>query len=195
MQDDCVIDIGENYVRQTARNRCEILTAGGVAALAVPVHGGGKIATRDVRIDHSKRWRHRHWNAIVSAYAGSPYFEHYAERFAPVFESRRFDLLVDLNLELLSVAAGILGVAERVKISENYVVASPGDFDLRGKKALRQRDGETAGAIEAAGARIPTVFSAEYIQVFADRFGFVPGLSIIDLIMCEGPAAADLLYE
>lgn len=137
LQDDCVIDIGENFVKQTARNRADILTANGPAGLTVPVHGyGAKIATKDVRIDNSKNWQHRHWVSIVSAYRNSPFFDHYEERFAP-FYARKFDFLADFDLGLLDVLTGLLGM-DSVKISENYVVALPDDTDLRGKKALRR---------------------------------------------------------
>ena len=47
-------------------------------SLTVPVYhtGGVGTPTREIRIDYSKRWQHRHWQAIVSAYRGSPYFAH-----------------------------------------------------------------------------------------------------------------------
>jgi hypothetical protein len=174
----CVIDVGENWVKQTSRNRAEILTANGVAALTVPVHGyGQKIRTKDVRIDNSKRWQHTHWTSIVSAYRGSPYFDHYEERFAPVYE-RRFEFLTDLNLELLGIVTNALGMdAASIRISEDYIVAAAEDVDLRGKKALR-RDG--AQGVSFRG----------YTQVFYDRVPFVPGLSIVDLLFCEGTSSS-----
>ncbi len=216
--EECVIDIGENWVKQTARNRAEILTANGVAALTVPVHGSGpKIATRDVRIDNSKRWQHQHWTSLVSAYKNSPFFDHYQERFAPLYTTGKLNYLTDLNLELLNILTVILGIEGRVKISDNYVVASSEDVDLRGKKALRRdnlsgiygpknaenvenpknaenaenNEGRSAFASDDGG----TMVLPEYIQVFADRTEFVPGLSVIDLVMCEGPAARRLLTD
>lgn len=216
---DCVIDIGENWVKQTARNRAEIMTAGGVGALMVPVHGGGqKIAIRDVRIDNSKRWQHNHWQSIVSAYRNSPFFDHYDERFAP-FYTRKFDFLADLNLELLDVLLSVLklpGVA--VKISEDWVAAAPGDLDLRGKKALRRAEVSACNpngdmsrnstpdpahnrtrnsTPDPARNSIPDALEncvfREYTQVFSDRMPFTPGLSIVDLLFCEGPSATGLL--
>lgn len=180
-----IIDIGESWVKQTARNRCEILTSGGVAALTVPVHSGRnaggepsyaeKVATKDVRIDHSKRWAHVHWQSLVSAYRSAPFFEHYEDRFEPVFRARRHEFLVDLDLELLEIALTILRLPMPL-ISTEYVVASDGDLDLRGKKSLRRTE-----SCESANA------PREYIQVFSDRHPFQPGLSIIDLIFNEGP--------
>ncbi|MDR2882760.1 MAG: WbqC family protein [Alistipes sp.] len=172
--------MGEHWVKQTFRNRAEILTANGVATLTVPVHGyGAKIATRDVRIDNSRRWQHVHWMSIASAYRAAPFFEHYEERFAGVY-GRRFEFLVDLNLELTAILAHLFLVdAEAVEVSRDYVVAAPGDIDLRGKKAFRRAD-------LVAGSK-------EYIQVFYDRVPFVPGLSAVDLLFCEGPAASQFV--
>ncbi len=108
---DCIVDVGENWLKQTARNRCDILTANGVASLTVPVHGyGRKIAAKDIRIDGSKRWQHQHWTSLVSAYKNSPFFDHYEARFAAVYTARRFDFLVDLNLELLGIVTAVLGL-------------------------------------------------------------------------------------
>lgn len=177
---NCVIDTGENWVKQTARNRAVIMTANGPAALTVPVHGGGsdlaKTRTKDIRIDNSKRWQHNHWVSIVSAYRNSPFFDHYEDRFAPVY-SRRFDFLTDLNLTLLEIVTTALSLNGTPRISENYIVPLPGNLDLRGKKAL---------PMEAAAIK-------EYTQVFHDRLPFVPGLSIVDLLFCEGPSARDFI--
>lgn len=198
---DCVIDIGENWIGQTARNRAEILTANGVAALTVPVHGGNganptKIRTKEIRIDYSKRWQHTHWVSMVSAYRNSPFFDHYEERFAPVY-GKRFDFLVDLNLELLGLLISALRLDCAVEISDSYIVPSSGDLDLRGKKALRWV-GTTmtelaARNVHRTGLPFGNADSGEYTQVFSDRMPFVAGLSVVDLLFCEGPSARDYL--
>jgi hypothetical protein len=189
MREECIIDIGENWVKQTARNRAEILTAGGVAALTVPVHGGSngvKIRTKDIRIDNSKRWQHTHWQALVSAYRNSPFFDHYEEWFAPIY-GKNFEFLADLNLELLDVLTHALKLGRgAVKISMEWVEPSPDDLDLRGKKALRRVENPTKSSTENP------IFQ-EYTQVFSDRTPFIPGLSIVDLLFCEGPSARELL--
>jgi hypothetical protein len=180
---DAVIDVGENWVKQTARNRCEILTANGVATLTVPVHGyGQKIATKEVRIDNSRRWTHTHWVSLVSAYRNSPFFDHYEELFAPVYE-RQWDFLIDMNLELLGRVTDALGLRGAVRISREYVTATPGDVDMRGKKVLRR----------PADTSTQNPIFKEYIQVFADRAPFTAGLSVVDLLFCEGPSARELL--
>ena len=116
---EACIDLHEHYLKQSYRNRCDILSAGGVMSLTVPVYhtGGVGTPTREIRIDYSKRWQHRHWQAIVSAYRGSPYFAHYEEHFAPLYR-QRFDLLTELNDTLQRTVLHLLdpsgGAAARI---------------------------------------------------------------------------------
>ncbi len=132
--DGGVIDLGENWVKQTARNRCEILSSRGVETLTVPVHSAR--LTRDVRIDNSKRWQHIHRQTLVSAYRSSPFFDHYEEQFAPLFEWR-WEFLADLDMRSTEIVLNILGLP-MLRISEQYIEAKDGDTDLRGKKSLRR---------------------------------------------------------
>lgn len=183
LQEECIIDLYEHYIKQSYRNRCEIMTATGTAALTVNVVKGGSIVkrpVRDIQIDYSKRWQHQHWTAITSAYRNSPYFDHYCDLFAPFYE-KRFRFLADLNIPLAETIVKILGSPGSLRFSDSYVEASTGDTDLR-------------GAFKSSAERTrmhPTAY--EYQQVFSDRQPFAPNLSVIDLIFCEGPAAADIL--
>lgn len=175
LREDCVIDLGEHYIKRSVRNRASILAANGAMQLTVNVADGNRPCrpVREVRIDYSKRWQHQHWVSIVSAYRSSPYFDHYADSIAG-FYSRRWQWLAEYDMEYTAVLLRLLGSAAVPRVSERYVEASAGDVDLR----PRQRQGP--------------VFGAEpYIQVFSDRMPFVPGLSVLDLLMCEGPGAID----
>ncbi len=179
LSEECVIDIGENWIKQSARNRCEILTPNGVATLSVGVCGRGeRVATKDVRIDYSKRWQHQHFHALLSAYKKSPYYDYYAEQLEPFYQ-RRWEWLAEYNLELTRTVLRMMGRSDELRISESYVEAADGDVDLRGKKQFL--------ASTFAGPLQP------YTQVFSDRMEFVGGLSIIDLFFCEGPYALELL--
>jgi hypothetical protein len=178
---DCVIDVGEHYVKQSWRNRCEVLTAGGRTALTVNV-AGGRAAMKDVRIDHSKRWRHAHRLTIVSAYGSAPYFDHYWPSLEPFFV-RRYDFLWDLSRELLAEMLRLVGNPVAPVFSERYIDPREGIVDLRDALSPKVRL-----------ARPDPQFRPEpYWQVFAPEGGFVPNLSLIDLLMCEGPEAVDIL--
>ncbi len=176
LRGDCVIDLGEHYIKRSERNRARILTPNGVESLSVQLVRANRPRTpmREMRIDYSKRWQHQHWGALTASYKGSPYFDHYAERLRPFYE-RRFDFLAEYNLALVE----LLCTAARVpmpRISESYVEATPSDLDLRPKCK--------------AG---PAFLAEPYFQVFSDRLPFAPNLSFADLLFAEGPASCAVL--
>ena len=170
-----VLDLGENYVKRSERNRTRIMTSGGVMQLSVQLRHANRPrqAITSMQVDYSKRWQHQHLVAIESAYRSSPYFDYYADRFLPLFE-RRWERLVDLNMAIMEQCATVLKVA-KPRVSESYIVATEADRDMR---------------IKDNGS---TYVAEPYIQVFSDRFSFEERLSILDLIMCEGPEARNIL--
>lgn len=173
---DCVIDIGEHFVKRSERNRALILAPDGVMPLTVHVAHADRPRTpvRDIRLDYSKRWQHLHWRALMSYYRSSPYFDHYAPRLER-FYTHRWDWLTDYDIELTSVLLGCLGLP-MPRVSDSYIAATDGDTDLRPK-----------GASFAPFREVP------YVQVFADRQPFAGGLSFADLLFCEGPGSKDVL--
>ena len=179
----CVVDLGEHFVKRSERNRARILASDGVMELTVHVRNANRPRqpVRDVRLDYSKRWQHQHWMSILSAYRNSPYFDHYRDRFEP-FYNREFTFLADWNIALLETVTGILGTPPALRFSDSYIEADTDDRDLRPAFEPLRADGRTtAGGV--------------YEQVFADRFPFVPNLSVIDLLFCEGPAAKAFLTQ
>ncbi|MBO5878439.1 MAG: WbqC family protein [Alistipes sp.] len=175
LREECVIDLGENYVKRSQRNRGQILSANGVMSLTVNVENANRPRQpmRDVKIDYSKRWQHQHWVSILSAYKSSPYFDHYASELEP-FYRREWRYLVDYNMEYTATLLRLLGAGRELPTSESYVVASQADLDLRPKNS----EG--------------SVFSTQpYFQVFSDRMPFAENLSALDLLLCEGPQAID----
>lgn len=173
LREECIIDLGENYIKRSQRNRGLILSANGVMQLSVHVENGNRPRQpmRDIKIDYSKRWQHQHWVSILSAYKSSPYFDHYAPYLEP-FYHREWRYLVDYNMEYLQTLLRLLGAKHDLSYSEQYVEAAASDLDLRPK----YNEGST--------------FVAEpYVQVFADRMPFAANLSVLDLLLCEGPSA------
>ncbi len=174
-KDDVVIDIGENYVKRSERNRTSILTSGSAMQLSVQLAHANRPRQpmRSMRIDYSKRWQHQHRVAMESAYRSSPYYDYFADRFETLYTTH-YDYLLDLNMATLERVCSLLKI-DVPRISEQYISASAEDIDLRDKKR-----GST--------------FTAEpYTQVFEDRMAFEPNLSIYDLVMCEGREAIDVL--
>ncbi len=178
-QSQAVVDVGEHYIKRSIRNRAEIATAQGVMSLTIPVKRANtpRSPMRGMEIDNSKRWQHQHWITIMSAYKSSPYFDHFAPYIEPLYR-REWSHLVEFNEALMEVVMKLLRVEKRLQpmLTTEYIVAREGDVDLRVKGAVESQRG-----VE------------EYIQVFSDRQPFIPNLSILDLLFCEGTNALSLL--
>lgn len=175
LREECVIDLGEHYVKRSERNRALILSANGVMPLTVHIENANRMRmpVRDVRIDYSKRWQHQHWVSILSAYKSSPYFDFFADEIEP-FYRREWRFLVDYNMEYLRVLLHLMGASCQIRTSDSYIEPTADDVDLRPKHKTG-----------------PTFQAEPYIQVFSDRIPFVPNLSVLDLVMCEGRSAID----
>ena len=158
------IEACENYVKQTMRNRCVIATANGTQTLSVPVESArsaeqkGAMTIRDVRISDHNNWRHQHWQALSSAYGSSPFFEFYADDIAPFFE-KKWDFLFDYNMEIMHKMCELIDISPDIRLTETYD-SSPVS---------------------------PSASSTPYYQVFKSRHGFIPNLSILDLLFNMGP--------
>lgn len=164
----------ENFPKQTYRNRCVIAAANGPLTLSVPVEKSEtlKCLTRDIRVSDHGNWRHLHWNALVSAYNMSPFFEYYADDFAPFYE-RKYDFLIDFNEALQQLVCQLLDIETQVILTDHYEPEVPHDF----REAIRPKH-----TIED-----PTFRPEPYYQVFREKFGFLPNLSIVDLLFNMGP--------
>ena len=126
-----VFDDTAPFVKQTYRSRAVIATENGAQSLTIPVvHDGGKVAMRDVRISEHGNWRHQHWNAIVSAYRKSPFFDYYADDFAHFYEERD-GFLMDFNLRLHGVVSELLGLERNVGFLSDEAFDATAAADLR----------------------------------------------------------------
>ena len=175
----CIIEQHDHFVKQTYRNRCVIATANGTQTLTVPIerYDGTKCAMRDIRISDHGNWRHLHWNALVSAYGETPFFEFYADDLRPFFE-KRHTFLFDLNLDIMHTMCQLLDVRPQVTLSEQYIVLpSECDAVVDFREAIRPKHPQPDADFN------PT----PYYQVRVQRHGFLPNLSILDLLFNEGP--------
>lgn len=154
----------ENYRKQTERNRCRIATANGVQLLTVPVTlpssaQGGKCPIREVRISDHGNWRHLHWQALQAAYGMSPFFDYYADDLRPFFE-KKWDYLFDYNMEITATMLRLLGFSDVVGVTSAPVTVP---CDVLNDSGIR------------------------YYQTFQRRHGFLPDMSVLDLLCNEGP--------
>lgn len=160
----------ENFIKQTDRTRCRIMTANGIQMLSVPVtmpdrnlsQNSGNI--RHIRISDHNNWRHLHWQALCSAYGNSPFFEFYADDIRPFFE-HKWEHLFIYNKEITLKMCELLDINPVIKDTQSY-------------------SGRQDETMIRGDAKMPL---RPYYQVFRARHGFVPDLSILDLLFNMGP--------
>jgi len=176
---EVLIEREENYIKQSYRNRCYILSANGPQLLSVPVLLGSfhKTPVREIRIDYSKRWQQVHLGAMSAAYRSSPFFIYYFEILERIILSGH-EFLLDLNSGLLKAILGILEIKVKVSYTTDFVRIEEVDNDFRysitPKKETLYRPGK-------------------YIHVFNPGRGSEGGLSIVDLLFSTGPDSAQYL--
>ena len=176
-----ILEQQENYRKGSYRNRFTIASANGPLALSIPlVKGKNQQKTiRTVQIHYADLWQKQYWTAIQSAYGKSPYFEYYADDIRPFF-TEQYNYLFDYNLAVLKVCLKILRIETSIQFSSSYSrETQPDTLDLRNHISPKQHKNK-------ADARYQLV---EYPQVFQEKTGFLPNLSILDLLFCQGPEA------
>ena len=177
--DNCLVEQYDHFVKQTYRNRCVIASTAGLQSLTVPTEAyeGPKCYMRDIRISDHGNWRHLHWNALASAYGESPFFEFYADDLRPFYE-KHWDYLIDFNMAITQKMCELLDIHPSIKLSTSYTKAEETEFDDF-RDVIRPKHPQPD----------PTFSPRPYYQVFSDKNGFLPNLSILDLLFNEGNEA------
>jgi hypothetical protein len=177
------IEKHETYLKQSYRNRCIIAGANGLQSLSVPVLRASfhKIPVDEVSIDYSRRWVPVHIRSIISAYKNAPYFDFYSDGFFKIISAGE-PLLLNLNLKLLKYTLETLGIKTKISTTGSFVKPEISDADLRYSISPKSKK----------NCRKEISFKP-YPQLFSDRYGFKPDISIIDLIFNMGPESLPYL--
>ena len=138
-----------------------------------------KVLDKDVRIS-STDWQRVHWNAIESAYNNSPFFLYYEDDIRPMYE-KKFEYLLDFNLQLQEILVSLLGIQTEFKLTENYIDSH--QLDLREVLSPKYK------------GELPNFKSTPYYQVFKEKFGFVENLSVFDLLFNMGNESILILRD
>lgn len=182
---DCTnitIELFEFTQKMRIRNRYIISGSNGLIALTVPISGGRnqKALYKDTKIDFSEDWQTKHWKTLQSSYNKSPFFEYYAPDLKNIFFSKE-EYLVSFNYKMLDWIIKVLKINVLVFFSEFYLERSKSILDLRNNFLPNEVVVEENN------------WKPRYPQVFQDRFGFLPNLSILDMLFCVGPNTINLL--
>lgn len=174
----------EHFVKQSYRSRCHIYGANGLLKLAIPIiHSGERTPIKEIKISYTNNWQKIHWKSIESAYRCSPYFEYYESDFSHFFLEKKYEYLITLNTELLQLLLKILKLNSiQITSTQEYYKTVNNSADYR----------------SIISPKIPfeqnKLYEIKpYMQVFENKHGFIPNLSIIDLVFNEGPNAINLL--
>lgn len=173
------IENHENFSKQSYRNRCCIMSANGLLPLVIPVKRkrGRKTPVTEVRPDYSYPWQKLHRISIESAYRSAPFYEYYIDEIMPLTE-KRYSWLIELNNAISERMLKLLEIEKELSETNYYEnIPGPGTRDYRERLHPKKGEFNTLEFIDYP----------EYRQVFSDRHGFIPNLSIIDLLFNFGP--------
>tara|TARA_B100000767_G_C19765697_1_gene537387 strand:- start:1914 stop:2564 length:651 start_codon:yes stop_codon:yes gene_type:complete len=176
-QEKAVIQTDAFYQKQTYRNRTTIAGANGIINLSIPVNRSSKevrLKDNEVSINYDEQWQNNHWKSFKSAYSSSPFFEYYENGLKEVFFTHKSNL-IDFNTSLLYLFLEWCEIEVRISMSQEKVIFHPTTNMLISSK------------------EVPPLAFPKYTQVFDNKFGFLPNLSILDLVSNLGPESSSYL--
>ena len=168
------IEVQENFIKQSIRNRCYVLSANGKLRLTVPVYKTNQTKINNIKICYKQNWIKNHWYSIKSSYGSSPYFLFYENEIFKVLQKQE-KYLLDLNNSLQKKIFEILDINPSISFTKNYNQVQ-NMYDLRSHSFLSNK-------------------IKPYNQVFMNKLNFIPNLSILDLIFNLGPQSTKYLQE
>ena len=198
--EECLIERHESFVKQTYRNRMVIPTTNGPLALTIPTNHDTSMAMKDIRISDHANWRHVHWNALLSAYGESPFFEYYQDDIRPFYE-KKYEFLFDFNMETMEKMIELLDIRPNISLTDRYVLSEERRVKREESNSLEEKlniqhstfNTEYSDFRETIRPKHPLpdpeFIPRRYYQVYERKHGFQPNMSILDLLFNEGNEA------
>ena len=165
---DLVISNSEVFKKSDYRNRCNVASSNGISQLIIPLKKWKKEKTTidSILISYDTDWQKNHWQSIQSYYGQASYFIYYKDDLQKIFESK-FETLIDFNDALLNLIFKYLKHPFQISYTNQ-----PSDQELNKE------------------INFPV-----YYQTFSLKNGFIPNLSIIDLIFNLGPGSKSIIDQ
>lgn len=176
VQNNCIIECHDYFIKQSLRTRCEIYGPNGKQSLIVPKtrKGSSSSIIKDITINYDHSWQKEHWNSITSYYRSSPYFEYFEDEFENHFFVKH-NFLIDLNSSLTQMMLDFLQCDQALNFSTSYI--------------------KNSEAIDLRKYNFNQIETPRYEQVFENKHKFIPKLSILDLLFNEGNFALEYLKQ
>ena len=179
--DEVLFEVHDNFQKQSFRNRCYIFNTNGKQLLNIPVkhpNSSSRKQTKDTLVENATHWQDQHFKSLKTAYRNSPFFEFYVDDLAHIFE-KKYTYLQDINIDTFLFVSEALQISSNFKKTSSYI------------EVLESNDFRNLAAIKTQ----PKNLVKPYIQMFDDKHGFLPNLSILDLLFMEGPNAISFLEK
>jgi len=175
----------EHFNKQTYRNRAVISGGNGPITLVVPIikGRGSKTLIKDLRIAYDMEWQRNQWQTIQSAYNSSPYFEYYIDDIQPFFQ-KKARYLLDYNLTIHETLCELMEIENNFYLTQGFEEVSEDTLNYRDIISPKNKTRPD-----------PQFQAQQYTQVFTEKYGFTPNLSILDLLFNEGPNCYTILKK
>ncbi len=192
------------YSRADWRNRNRIKTPEGTAWLTIPVKVKGRYyqQIRDVEVS-DRKWPNRHWKSICSNYAKAPCFEAARTLLHGLYaECGEETHLSRINFRFLRAIADLLDIGTPITWSTDYGSEASGRTERLVHLCSQAGASEYLSGPAAKAYLNENLFRQEGIRVCWMDYGgypaydqmfsppFIHEVSIIDLILNEGPEGA-----
>lgn len=176
-----VFEMEDNFQKHSFRNRCYIYNSNGKQLLNIPVKDKYKGTsqrkkTKDLLVDNDALWQDHHLKSLQTAYRTSPFYEFYEDDLLSIF-TKKYTFLQDVNIDTFLFITDALQISQQYSKTETYIVKVI-EKDLREHADVKKQ---------------PQKLVNNYVQMFDDKHGFIPNLSILDLLFMEGPNAISFL--
>lgn len=178
--DEIYLEIQDNFQKQTNRNRMYIYSPNGLQLLNIPIKHCKEAhqKTKNIQLETAFDWQKQHFKSLEAAYRSSPFFEYFEDDIRVIFE-KKYNFLLDLNLDTMALVSKCLGLTFVYKETTEYFHTTPNIIDFR----------------HLANGKKDNSILDSYTQVFGEKHGFLNNLSILDLLFNEGRYAKDYLMR
>ena len=183
------------FDKRSWQQRNRIKSPNGELMLTVPVLSSGKFAQKinEVSIDHSQKFKKKHFNSIVNCYKKSHNFEKLIHYFEKIY-SKEISSLYELNYSFIKMMSSFF------KIKTEFIFAS--SLQAKGKKSAllvnicKELNIKNYYSPKGSKAYIESenLFKQEKIEVHYQDYNhpiynqlhgdFIPNLSALDYLFC-----------